>query len=73
MAIALEGLLAQLEAVNWSRENPDWQGRVIFDGHISLSQASLAYMSAYLKRFLQIPLTPAEEKLEQARHLAGWR
>ncbi len=57
--------LKRLREVDWSRTNPDWQDRIIFDGRISKSRASVARMAAYLKNSLELPLSPDEERLER--------
>ncbi|MDY6784736.1 MAG: DNA sulfur modification protein DndB [Cyanobacteriota bacterium] len=64
--------LGGLQGVNWARSHPDWEGRVIFNGRITKSQASEGLLTAYLKRALGLPITPAEEQLERVRALAGW-
>jgi DNA sulfur modification protein DndB len=64
--------LAGLQGVNWARSHPDWEGRVIFNGRIAKTQTSEGLLTAYLKSAIGLPLTPAEEQLEQVRVLAGW-
>lgn len=65
--------LGGLQKIDWARSNPHWEGRVIFNGRIAKTQTSEGLIAAYLKHFLGLPLTPAEEQLERVRALAGWR
>jgi DNA sulfur modification protein DndB len=60
-----QGHLERLREVDWSRTNPEWQGRIIFDGRISKSRASVTRMAAYLKKTLELPLSADEERLER--------
>lgn len=56
--------LGGLARLDWSRSNPDWQGRIMSKGGISQSQTSVSRMAAYIKGFLGLPLTLEEEGLE---------
>lgn len=58
--------LKGLKRIDWSRTNPVWQERIIFDGRISKSQASVTRMASYLKTKLDLPLNADEEQLEQS-------
>jgi DNA sulfur modification protein DndB len=58
--------LGGLAQIDWSRSNPDWQGRIMSKGGISLSQTSVSRMTAYIKKYLSLPLTSEEEQLENA-------
>ncbi len=58
--------LGGLARIDWSRSNPDWQGRIMSKGGISQSQTSVSRMTAYIKRYLSLPLTLEEERLEDA-------
>lgn len=62
--------LAGLQQINWLRSNPDWEGRIMSNGRISKSRTSVSFMTAYIKKHLNLPLTPEEERLENARMLA---
>jgi DNA sulfur modification protein DndB len=53
-----------LKSIDWQRSNPAWQERIIFEGRISKSLASVARMTAFLKQCLSIPLSSEEERLE---------
>jgi DNA sulfur modification protein DndB len=63
--------LEGLTQIDWSRFNPDWQGRIMSKGGISQSQTSVSRMTAYIKRYLGLPLTLEEEELENALVGAG--
>ena len=58
--------LGGLTQIDWSRSNPDWQERIMSKGGISQSQISVGRMTAYIKKYLSLPLTPEEEQLENA-------
>jgi DNA sulfur modification protein DndB len=58
--------LGGLTQIDWSRSNPDWQGRIMSKGGLSQSQTSVSRMTAYIKRYLGLPLTLEEEGLEDA-------
>ena len=58
--------LGGLAQIDWSRSNPDWQGRIMSKGGISQSRTSVSRITAYIKRFLGLPLTLEEEGLENA-------
>jgi len=63
--------LGGLARIDWSRSNPDWQGRIMSKGGISQSQSSVSRMTAYIKRYLSLPLTLEEEGLENASVVVG--
>ena len=63
--------LGGLAQIDWSRSNPDWQGRIMSKGGISQSQSSVSRMTAYIKRYLSLPLTLEEEGLENASVAVG--
>jgi DNA sulfur modification protein DndB len=63
--------LGGLARIDWSRSNPDWQGRIMSKGGISQSQTSVSRMTAYIKRYLDLPLTLEEEGLENASVVVG--
>lgn len=58
--------LGGLTKIDWSRSNPDWQGRIMSKSGISQSQTSVSRMTAYIKRYLGLPLTLEEQQLENA-------
>jgi len=63
--------LTGLAQIDWSRSNPDWQGRIMAKGGISQSRTSVSRMTAYIKKYLNLPLTPEEEQLENGRVAVG--
>lgn len=66
-----EERLQELRRIDWSRSNPDWEGRIMVKGQISRSRTSVGRMVAYLKGYLGLPLTSQEEELENASGLVG--
>ncbi|MBD2125670.1 DNA sulfur modification protein DndB [Microcoleus sp. ZQ-A2] len=63
--------LGGLAGIDWSRSHPDWQGRIMSKGGISQSQTSVSRMTAYIKKYLDLPLTLEEEGLENASVAVG--
>jgi len=63
--------LGGLAQIDWSRSNPDWQGRIMSKGGISQARTSVSRMTAYLKKYLSLPLTLEEEGLENASVAVG--
>ena len=61
-------ILEKLQEVDWSRSNPEWEGRVLAEGRVSKSLTSVTLMTSYLKKYLGLPLTPEEEGLERERN-----
>ena len=64
-------LLRGLRNIDWARSNPDWEGRIMSAGRLSKSKVSISFMASQVKQHLVLPLTPEEERLEQAYELAG--
>ncbi|MEW5859562.1 MAG: DNA sulfur modification protein DndB [Cyanobacteriota bacterium] len=62
--------LGGLARIDWSRSNPDWQGRIMSKDGISQSQSSVSRMTAYVKKYLGLPLTLEEERLENPHIVA---
>lgn len=58
-----EKRLKPLEKVNWERKNPDWEDKVVANGHVTNNRNSRAFMTAYLKRHVDLPLSVEEESL----------
>ena len=48
--------LPKLQQLDWSRFNPDWQGKVIFGDRISQSTRSVAWLTGYLEDYLDLPV-----------------
>ncbi|MFD0315596.1 DNA sulfur modification protein DndB [Streptomyces flavalbus] len=58
--------LKRLSAVDWSRNNPAWEGRAMSAGRVQKSQQHLALTVNYLRRHIGLELTPEEQELEDA-------
>ncbi|MCL1060691.1 DNA sulfur modification protein DndB [Shewanella benthica] len=58
--------LAGLQNINWSRTNPDWQGRCVLNGsmHNNRKFAELTYIQ--IKKLLNMPLNEKENNIENA-------
>jgi DNA sulfur modification protein DndB len=52
-----------LKQVDWSRSNPEWQGKIIIEKRIIRSLESITLTTVYLKKQLQLTLTPEEKAL----------
>ena len=65
-----ETSLKILQKIDWSRSNPDWEGRVMYGGRLSKSGTCISFMAAYLKNAMKLSLTPDEVRLEAAYALA---
>ncbi len=56
--------LTRLEDVNWSKDNPIWEGRAMVGGRLSKTYTNVILAANYLKQVLGVPLTPEEQKIE---------
>ncbi len=56
--------LAGIEKINWSRKNPEWQGRAIVSGRVSKSLQSIQLTANLIKTKLRLPLTKDEKQAE---------
>ena len=56
--------LTMLNTIDWTRANPDWNGRALFAGRLRKSYANVVYTANYLKTKLGVPLTPKEQEYE---------
>jgi DNA sulfur modification protein DndB len=66
-----ETQLKALRKIDWSRSNPDWEGRVMYGGRLSKSRTCVSFMIAYLKNVMKLPLSTEEERLENIYALSG--
>ncbi|HEY9606329.1 MAG TPA: DNA sulfur modification protein DndB [Allocoleopsis sp.] len=66
-----ENRLKELKKVDWSRDNPHWEGRIMSNGRISKSRPCIDYISAHIKKYLNLPLNTEEERLEKAFTVIG--
>ena len=57
-----EDRLAPLEAVDWRKANPDWEGVCVVAGLVSSNRQSRQATRAYIKRHLGLPLSDAETR-----------
>ncbi len=56
-----------LNELNWKRSNSDqWEGRCMLGGRIQKSSSNVALTTNFLKQRTDLPLTPEEERLEDA-------
>lgn len=55
--------LVPIRRINWERQNPDWEDKVISSGQVMNNRNSRAFMTAYLKHRVGLPLSAEEEKL----------
>jgi DNA sulfur modification protein DndB len=59
--------LKKLTSINWSRSNAtDWEGRAMIGGRVSKSFQNVTLTTNLLKQHLNIPLTPEEQRVEDA-------
>ena len=64
--VNIEKYLKKLSKVDWSRNNPAWNGRIIReDGKIMNNENAIILAGNYLKKCLGIPLSKDEEKREE--------
>lgn len=57
--------LKRLAKVDWSRSNSGlWEGRALIGGRVSKAYANVLLSSAAVKRLLDLPISPEEEKVE---------
>lgn len=56
--------LKQLQHIDWSRTNPDWQERAIVHGRISKARINVTLTGNYIKQKIQVPLNPVEKDAE---------
>jgi DNA sulfur modification protein DndB len=59
--------LRALGKLNWSRSNATlWEGRAMIGGRVSKAHSSVVLTAGVLKRTLNLPLSPEEQKLENS-------
>ena len=61
-----KNLLTKLHSIDWSRANPDWEGRAMVQGRISKARIHVRLTGNYIKTKLGVPLTPSEAEAEKA-------
>ena len=64
--------LANIESIDWSRNNLDWEGRAMIGGKFTKAHYNIYLTSAYIKHTLGLTIAPeevnAEETLKQTRN-----
>ncbi|MDF9813963.1 DNA sulfur modification protein DndB [Streptomyces sp. SPB162] len=58
--------LKPLTSVDWSRTNPDWEGRAMIGGRVSKSHQNLTLTVNYLRHHMKLELSPEEQRVEDA-------
>ncbi|MBJ6610746.1 MAG: DNA sulfur modification protein DndB [Candidatus Thiothrix moscowensis] len=58
-------ILQGLKNIDWSRNNPDWEGRAMIQGRISKAHINVMLTGNYIKQELNIPLNPVEAEAER--------
>ncbi|MBG0814643.1 DNA sulfur modification protein DndB [Planomonospora sp. ID82291] len=58
--------LAPLGQVDWSRSNPDWEGRAIIGGRVSKNHQNVVLTVNYLRQQLGLRLSAEEQQAETA-------
>ncbi|BBA98118.1 putative DNA sulfur modification protein DndB [Actinacidiphila reveromycinica] len=58
--------LSPLKTVDWTRSNPDWEGRAIVGGRVSKSHQNVALTVNYLRNHLRLGLSAEEQRVENA-------
>jgi DNA sulfur modification protein DndB len=58
--------LTPLRKVDWSRRNAElWEGRALIGGRLNKAENNVQLTANVLKKYMGIPLSPSEEKLEK--------
>lgn len=64
--------LAALEAIDWSKKNPDWEGVAVSANSVLSNRQARAATKAFIKAKLGMPLTESESRsLPQPMKLAA--
>jgi DNA sulfur modification protein DndB len=59
--------LQALRKVDWTRANSKlWEGRAMVGGRVQKAEQNVTLTTNLVKRFLKIPLTPEEQRVEEA-------
>jgi DNA sulfur modification protein DndB len=56
--------VSKLSSINWSRNNPEWEGRVLIQDKISKSHTSILLASALIKQKIGLEADTAELSAE---------
>jgi len=57
--------LTALRKMDWSRKNPQWEGRAMIGGRVSKAEANVVLTVAAIKKALGLELNPEEQRLEE--------
>ena len=58
--------LTRLSEIDWRKSNPLWQGRALIGGRVAKNQQTVILTTSAIKRILKLPLSPEEQKTEDA-------
>lgn len=58
-------ILKKLEGIDWSRSNPEWEGRAMHHGRISKARTSVILTANYIKMALGLELSASEKAYER--------
>jgi len=58
-------ILSSIMDIDWSRSNPDWEGRALMAGRLRKSYSNVVLTGNYLKLKLGLPLTEKEQEYEK--------
>jgi DNA sulfur modification protein DndB len=59
--------LVKLSSVDWSRANTkQWEGRAMIGGRVSKANTNVILTTNALRRHLDLPLSPEEQRIEEA-------
>jgi DNA sulfur modification protein DndB len=56
--------ISQLRGIDWSRANPEWEGRAMVHGRISKATTNVTLTASLIKKKLGVPLSTVERELE---------
>ncbi|MEX5589985.1 DNA sulfur modification protein DndB [Pseudomonas urmiensis] len=56
--------ISHLRSIDWSRANPEWEGRAMVHGRISKATTNVALTASLIKSKLGLPLSTVERELE---------
>ena len=62
--------LERLQEIDWSKDNPVWEGRAMSGGRLSKAFVNVILTTNYLKTSVGLRLNPSEEKIEMG-HVKG--
>lgn len=61
--------LPALQNIDWRRSNTKlWEGRALVGGRVSKASTNVILTTNVIKKALQLPLTPEEERIERAKN-----